>query len=157
MKAKGENPCRTCGACCAYFRVSFYWGETDKAPGGYVPSELTAPLPPFYHLMRGTDRNPPRCIALEGEVGHSVRCRIYERRPSPCRDFGVQWRNGRVEITPEMLERCNQARMAWGLPPLSVETQQTCTSLSSKVAEGTTRRRKTIRHFPSTARNHPAV
>ncbi|MEA7465220.1 YkgJ family cysteine cluster protein, partial [Salmonella enterica subsp. enterica serovar Lubbock] len=19
------NPCMTCGACCAYFRVSFYW------------------------------------------------------------------------------------------------------------------------------------
>ncbi|MDX1269447.1 MAG: YkgJ family cysteine cluster protein, partial [Oceanisphaera sp.] len=21
------NPCLTCGACCAFFRVSFYWGE----------------------------------------------------------------------------------------------------------------------------------
>ncbi|HDH0840599.1 TPA: YkgJ family cysteine cluster protein, partial [Klebsiella pneumoniae] len=21
------NPCMTCGACCAYFRVSFYWAE----------------------------------------------------------------------------------------------------------------------------------
>ncbi|MEG6657786.1 YkgJ family cysteine cluster protein, partial [Pseudomonas aeruginosa] len=22
-----DNPCLTCGACCAHFRVSFYWGE----------------------------------------------------------------------------------------------------------------------------------
>ncbi|MBB8903342.1 YkgJ family cysteine cluster protein, partial [Escherichia coli] len=21
------NPCITCGACCAFFRVSFYWAE----------------------------------------------------------------------------------------------------------------------------------
>ena len=23
------NPCVTCGACCAHFRVSFYWAEAD--------------------------------------------------------------------------------------------------------------------------------
>ncbi|MBR7358785.1 YkgJ family cysteine cluster protein, partial [Klebsiella pneumoniae] len=23
------NPCMTCGACCAYFRVSFYWAEAS--------------------------------------------------------------------------------------------------------------------------------
>ncbi|EEX7666747.1 YkgJ family cysteine cluster protein, partial [Escherichia coli] len=23
------NPCMTCGACCAFFRVSFYWAEAD--------------------------------------------------------------------------------------------------------------------------------
>lgn len=115
------NPCRTCGACCAYFRVSFYWGETDEAPGGYVPAELTVPEPPFYHLMRGTERIPPRCVALEGEVGRAVRCRIYERRPSPCREFGIQWKSGRVIVTPEALERCNRARAAWGLPPFKIE------------------------------------
>ncbi|MFO5452169.1 YkgJ family cysteine cluster protein, partial [Klebsiella pneumoniae] len=25
------NPCMTCGACCAYFRVSFYCAETGVA------------------------------------------------------------------------------------------------------------------------------
>ena len=40
------NPCMTCGACCAYFRVSFYWAEADDA-GGPVPSALTEPLTPF--------------------------------------------------------------------------------------------------------------
>ena len=23
------NPCMTCGACCAFFRVSFYWAEAN--------------------------------------------------------------------------------------------------------------------------------
>ncbi len=43
------NPCMTCGACCAYFRVSFYWAEADDA-GGLVPSALTEPLTPFLAL-----------------------------------------------------------------------------------------------------------
>ncbi|RBD09468.1 YkgJ family cysteine cluster protein, partial [Xanthomonas oryzae pv. oryzae] len=25
------HPCLTCGACCAYFRVSFHWSEADPA------------------------------------------------------------------------------------------------------------------------------
>ncbi|RBD00840.1 YkgJ family cysteine cluster protein, partial [Xanthomonas oryzae pv. oryzae] len=27
------HPCLTCGACCAYFRVSFHWSEADPALG----------------------------------------------------------------------------------------------------------------------------
>lgn len=41
------NPCMSCGACCAYFRVSFYWAEADDA-GGSVPAQLTEPVTPFY-------------------------------------------------------------------------------------------------------------
>jgi len=33
-----DNPCLTCGACCAYFRVSFYFGECVSA-GGAVPDK----------------------------------------------------------------------------------------------------------------------
>ncbi|EKJ0223351.1 YkgJ family cysteine cluster protein, partial [Escherichia coli] len=25
------NPCMACGACCAFFRVSFYWAKVDDA------------------------------------------------------------------------------------------------------------------------------
>ncbi|MGN2398423.1 YkgJ family cysteine cluster protein, partial [Klebsiella quasipneumoniae] len=46
------NPCMTCGACCAYFRVSFYWAEADDA-GGLVPAALTEPLTPFLRCMSG--------------------------------------------------------------------------------------------------------
>ena len=145
-----NNPCRSCGACCAYYRVSFYWGEVDKAPGGYVPSEMTKPEPPFYHVMKGTDRNPPRCIALEGEVGHSVRCAIYERRPSPCHDFGVHWEHGRILIDEEDLRRCNQARLAWGLPPLRVSATKSRETFQSDVLQ----KRRTRSHYKKATFHH---
>ena len=39
-----SHPCLTCGACCAFFRVSFHWSEADPEMGGVVPIELTEPL-----------------------------------------------------------------------------------------------------------------
>ncbi|STS90034.1 putative ferredoxin [Klebsiella variicola] len=77
------NPCMTCGACCAYFRVSFYWAEADDA-GGLVPSALTEPLTPFLRCMSGTNQRQSRCAALSGDIGDAVHCTIYENRPSPC-------------------------------------------------------------------------
>lgn len=68
--------------------------------------------------MRGTDRKPPRCIALEGDIGRSVRCTIYERRASPCRDFQASWVDGQHN------ERCDRARAAHGLPPLAPPTTE---------------------------------
>lgn len=76
------NPCMTCGACCAYFRVSFYWAEADDA-GGVVPTQLTEPLTPFLRCMSGTNQRQSRCTALSGEIGESVHCTIYHQRPSP--------------------------------------------------------------------------
>ena len=83
------NPCQTCGACCANFRVSFYWGEADDAPGGIVPAQLTEKISPQLRCMKGTASKPVRCVALEGEVGKRVSCSIYPQRPSPCREFDV--------------------------------------------------------------------
>ncbi len=115
------NPCMSCGACCAHFRVSFYWGEADPARGGTVPPELAEDLSPFLRCMKGTSQSAPRCAALEGEIGQRVRCAIYEGRPTPCRDFGVEWVDGVLVFNAEDLERCTQARAAWGLPPLTQE------------------------------------
>lgn len=81
--------CQTCGACCAHFRVSFYWGEADDAPGGMVPEELTEAVSPHLRCMKGTDSKPVRCVALEGEVGKHVSCTIYPLRPSTCREFNM--------------------------------------------------------------------
>lgn len=64
-----HNPCMTCGACCAYFRVSFYWAEASDG-GGTVPVDLTEPLTPFLRCMRGTNQKQSRCVALEGELGY---------------------------------------------------------------------------------------
>ncbi|EFI5874754.1 YkgJ family cysteine cluster protein, partial [Escherichia coli] len=52
------NPCMTCGACCAFFRVSFYWAEADDA-GGKVPVSLTEQISPFHRCMRGTSQKNP--------------------------------------------------------------------------------------------------
>jgi uncharacterized protein len=107
-----RNPCLDCGACCAYFRISFYWSEAHPAGGGLTPPELTVKLPPYRAAMHGTDRVPPRCVALEGEIGRKVRCVIHPLRPSPCREFQASWIGGVHN------ERCDRARAAHGLPPL---------------------------------------
>jgi Fe-S-cluster containining protein len=107
-----SNPCLSCGACCAHFRASFHWLETNSAPGGLTPAELTVPVSRHLVAMRGTDRNPPRCIALDGRIGESVRCTIYEQRASPCREFRASWVDGQHN------ERCDRARAVHGLPPL---------------------------------------
>ncbi|BBQ84232.1 MULTISPECIES: YkgJ family cysteine cluster protein [Enterobacteriaceae] len=105
------NPCMTCGACCAYFRVSFYWAEGDDA-GGPVPAQLTEPVTPFLRCMTGTNQRQSRCSALSGTIGDSVSCTIYAHRPSPCREFAMSGENG------ELNEACNRARARYGLPPL---------------------------------------
>jgi Fe-S-cluster containining protein len=107
------NPCLTCGACCAYYRASFYWAEADDTPGGTVPVQMTSQLNDFRIFMKGTNGPKPRCIALLGTIGEGVRCTIYEQRASVCRDFPFSWSN--FEHNP----RCDTARRAWGLDPLS--------------------------------------
>lgn len=106
------NPCVSCGACCAYYRASFYWGEADDAPGGTVPVGLTEKFNDFRRVMRGTSQKDPRCIALVGTIGQAVRCSIYELRSSVCREFPPSWQQGVHN------ERCDRSRLAWGLPPL---------------------------------------
>lgn len=101
---KAEFDCQQCGACCAYFRVSFYWAEADDAPGGAVPAQLTEAINPLMRCMRGTNSKQPRCIKLEGEVGQRVACGIYEQRSSACR-----------ELMPGD-EKCLKARRHHGLP-----------------------------------------
>lgn len=112
------NPCVRCGACCAHFRVSFYWAEADDAPAGTVPLALTEDVTDLRRCMKGTNERHPRCAALQGRVGERVSCAIYEQRPTPCREFGVTWSRGVLHFSAAELERCNGARAAWGLPPL---------------------------------------
>lgn len=107
------HPCLCCGACCAYFRVAFYWTEADPALGGHVPAEATTQLDPHRLAMKGTEGGKPRCTALEGEVGVATTCRMYERRPSPCHELKPAFENG--EPSPQ----CDRARIAYGLRPLT--------------------------------------
>jgi uncharacterized protein len=125
------NPCLTCGACCAYFRASFYWAETDAAPGGLTPTHLTTRLTPHLAVMNGTERATPRCVALHGQIGIEVRCVIHPLRPSPCREFPASWIDG----VPN--ERCDRARAAHGLPPLVRPTETDAPSPLSKTHAAT--------------------
>jgi Fe-S-cluster containining protein len=107
------SPCQSCGACCATFCVSFAREETDAEPGGRVPAGLTEELGALRVCMRGTERQPPRCVALRGRIGAAVSCAIYEWRPSACREFAPLAALGRGD------EACNEARRRHGLAPLA--------------------------------------
>jgi len=103
------NPCQQCGACCASLRVDFHPAELAGGAfpwAGGVPLDLAVSVTPAIVRLRGTDAAPPRCAALSGEVGISVACGIYEARPSPCREFGIEH------------AACERARRRHGLPPL---------------------------------------
>lgn len=95
--AEAGNPCYGCGLCCRHFRVSFYHGEIDTQPGGYVPAELTIPVTPFRAAMKGTEAGSGRCVAYQSDG----RCAIYARRPSVCREFPAFLEDG--SMNPECL------------------------------------------------------
>jgi hypothetical protein len=108
-----KHPCLSCGACCAFYRVSFYWAEADDYIAGTVPIHLTDNLSGFMRTMKGTSQKSPRCIALHGEIGDAVHCTIYAKRASVCREFESSFENGQPN------ERCDKARLGWGLLPLT--------------------------------------
>jgi Fe-S-cluster containining protein len=106
-----SNPCLTCGACCASFRVDFDRSELESE-GGRVPDGLAVALGGRLVRMRGTDHAQARCAALCGRVGEQTSCGIHEWRPSPCREFGG--------LAPVGLgdDACARARGRHGLAPL---------------------------------------
>ncbi|WP_215779964.1 YkgJ family cysteine cluster protein [Paludibacterium sp. B53371] len=115
--APSDNPCTTCGACCAHFRVSFYCGELTGGSGGIVPAELASQLNPVMACMKGTETGNGRCIALRGTLGSpDIRCSIYPQRPSPCRAFNSWLDDG--QPNPD----CQRLRAGIGLPPLTPRT-----------------------------------
>lgn len=106
-----KNPCLSCGACCALFKVVFDQSETDEYRSDGVPVQYTVRVDQTRCAMRGTELRNKRCAALEGNVSRRVSCAIYSRRPSCCRDFRAGWQ--RDEVNPT----CNRARTAFGLHP----------------------------------------
>ncbi len=98
------DECQRCGACCANFRVSFYWGEAWSRG---LPDAMVEQVTPTLACMAGTNRAEPRCLALQGCVGRQVHCSVYALRPGPCR-----------EVMPGDA-KCEQARRRHGMPPIS--------------------------------------
>ena len=110
------HPCQQCGACCAAFRVAFYWAEAQPENPDGVPAELAVITRPNMLAMRGTDEPDIRCIALRGKVGEQTHCTIYVQRPSPCRDLKASYENG------EHSQQCDRAREIHGMLPLTPES-----------------------------------
>ncbi|KAB0629394.1 YkgJ family cysteine cluster protein [Acinetobacter guillouiae] len=96
-----QDACLSCGACCAFFRVSFYWAEGEAMPPDYVE-----PLTAVYSCMQGTNQKQPRCVALKGEIGQQVSCSMYEQRSSSCKQVHAGD------------SQCAKARQGYGLIPL---------------------------------------
>lgn len=115
--ALSVHPCQQCGACCAVFRVAFYWREADPEQSPLaVPTELTEDYTQFKLSMKGTgNKHHCRCVALEGKVGEGATCSIYSLRPSPCREFAASFEDGTHK------PRCDYARAKHGLPPLKLK------------------------------------
>ncbi|MFN3454864.1 MAG: YkgJ family cysteine cluster protein [Pseudobdellovibrio sp.] len=114
MQSEWIHPCQKCGACCASFRVSFYWREAEKTDTQHpVPSNYWIESTPEHRVMKGTEnKHHPKCCALKGKVGQSVGCEIYTHRPTPCRSFQASYENGSYN------SRCDEARAKHGLKPL---------------------------------------
>lgn len=89
--------------------------------GGNVPECDIEEVNDFYDCMKGTNQRHPRCVALQGKIGTSAHCGIYPYRSTSCRDFGIHSELGRIVVNAEELARCNNARAAYGLPPILVE------------------------------------
>lgn len=106
------HPCLSCGACCAFFRVSLHWSEAEPALGGKVPMELTESLRTHERAMRGTSQAQPRCIALDADIGRYSRCTIHDRRPAACALVPASLEFGQRSV------QCDKSRAGHGLPPL---------------------------------------
>lgn len=107
------HPCLSCGACCAFFRVSFHWTETATESHG-VPIALTKQISQYVNAMNGTDQAKPSCVALEGIIGKSTSCSIYENRPDCCRQFQASFEDGSKN------DKCDEARASKGLKMLQI-------------------------------------
>ena len=104
------NQCERCGACCAFFPVRFRRDTDPELLGNEGLSSLFSPAGRSSFVMNGTKGKNPRCEALVGRIGERVSCRIYDQRPSCCRDFEPAWRTG------DFNSLCNRSRAAYGLP-----------------------------------------
>jgi Fe-S-cluster containining protein len=107
------HPCLSCGACCATFRVSIHWSETEPDLGGSVPAALTEKIDAHRVAMRGTWEQHPRCVALDADIGRFSRCTIHPMRPSVCREVDASWEHGAISA------QCDKARTVHGLPVLT--------------------------------------
>jgi Fe-S-cluster containining protein len=98
---ESENPCQTCGACCAYSANWPRFSTEEDAALDLIPSEL------INERGSGMRCEADRCAALKGRIGEMTSCAIYAVRPEVCRT-----------CMPGDAE-CAMARKKFALPPLA--------------------------------------
>ena len=108
------HPCQTCGACCTSFEVSFPVTELSEN-SFHVPENRTFKIDEQTRALKTLNKENMRCQSLEGHLGKMVSCRIYNNRPSPCRNFKASFEDGIAN------PRCDQVRQERGMKPLTKE------------------------------------
>jgi uncharacterized protein len=96
-----NNPCQTCGACCAYSANWPRFSTEDDATLDLIPTALVNAR------CSGMHCDGDRCAALAGKIGEATSCSIYAVRPEVCRT-----------CMPGDAE-CAMARRKFGLPVLT--------------------------------------
>ncbi len=116
--------CDTCGGCCAAFVC------VDVAPMDKISAEDSWDIygkgkNDDYLVDRSIKRKEVdfSCVALEGEIGTKVNCRIYEDRPLTCRKFEAG------------SDRCHAVRRAYGIEPFLGSMEMSEASFRLKEAE----------------------
>jgi len=76
----GNDPCRSCGACCGYSSTWPRFTLESDAEIARIPATLVAAD------GSGMRCAGERCRALDGTIGSETTCTIYAVRPIVCRD-----------------------------------------------------------------------
>jgi Fe-S-cluster containining protein len=74
-----DNPCQSCGACCATSRNWPRFSTEDDAALDLIPEMFVN------ERQSGMKCDGDRCTALTGTVGEATACEIYDVRPDVCR------------------------------------------------------------------------
>jgi len=102
MSVVAENPCQSCGACCAYSQNWPRFTIEDDAALDLIPAKYVN------DRQAGMRCDGNRCTALSGTIGAATSCLIYAVRPEVCRT-----------CLPGDVE-CNMARRKHGLSEIAV-------------------------------------
>lgn len=80
--------CIKCGACCNYFHnIPILPEEVSLIDKNLKQYTMISPLQTKNGLSMKFVEGTKRCIALEGQIGQSVKCSVYDIRPPVCRKF----------------------------------------------------------------------
>jgi Fe-S-cluster containining protein len=104
QRRRYEKKCLSCGACCSYYAWTarkMPFAETEKLASNNEYAFNAPTLTKYLYadgvkqivksitwfLRRKKEGGWWKCKALDGNVGQSVKCSVYEQRPATCSEF----------------------------------------------------------------------